>query len=155
MLDGGADGQHGHGMHLELSTLDAGLAGIAAAPADAGTVELIVRRPAEGEREILTEARLDTALGLVGDRWLNPDADPERQITVMNVRVVDLVAVSRERRPLAGDQLYVDLDISTANLPAGTRLGIGAAVLAGTQPPHPGGKKVGAPPGPDPPRRGP
>src|SRR5256885_5223164 len=130
-------------MHLDLSTLDAGLPRIKEAPADGGTVELIVRRPAEGEREILTEARLDTALGLVGDRWLNPDADPERQITVMNVRVVDLVAVSRERRPLAGDQLYVDLDISTANLPAGTRLGIGSAGPAGTRAPPPGGKKVG------------
>src|SRR2546429_5883659 len=144
MLDGGADGQHGHGMHLELSTLDAGLAGIAAAPADAGTVELIVRRPAEGEREILTEARLDTALGLVGDRWLGPDADPARQVTVMNARVVALLAGSRDRWPLAGDQLYVDLDLSGGNLPVGTWLAIGSAVLVVTEAPHRGCKKFAA-----------
>jgi len=131
-------------MHLELSTLDAGLGEIRRAPADGGTVDLIVRRPAEGEREVLTEAHLDTTRGLVGDRWLDPDADPDCQVTVMNVRVVALLAGARERWPLAGDQLYVDLDLSKANLPTGARLEIGSAVLEVTEVPHRGCKKFAA-----------
>lgn len=131
-------------MYLELSTLDAGLDEIRQAPADAGTLDLIVRRPAEGERDILAEAHLDTARGLVGDRWLGPDAEPDRQVTVMNRRVVALLAGSRERWPLAGDQLYVDLDLSVDNLPPGTRLEIGSAVLEVTEAPHRGCKKFAA-----------
>jgi MOSC domain-containing protein YiiM len=132
-------------MHLDLSTLDAGLPRIKAAPADGGTVELIVRRPVEDEREILTEARLDPALGMVGDRWSTVDADhDDRMLTLMNARLVDLVATSRERWPLAGDQLYVDLDLSTANLPVGTRLGLGSAVAEVTSAPHRGCKKFAA-----------
>jgi hypothetical protein len=131
-------------MHLDLPTLDAGLDAIREAPADGGTLDLIVRRPAEGEREVLAEAQLDTVGGLVGDRWLSPDADPDSQVTVMNVRVVALLGGVRERWPLAGDQLYVDLDLSVANLPPGARLGIGSAVLEVTAVPHRGCKKFGA-----------
>ena len=132
-------------MHLDLSTLDAGLPRIKEAPADGGTVELIVRRPVEDEREILTEARLDPLLGLVGDRWSTMGTDDsDRQLTLINTRLVDLVATSRDRWSLAGDQLYVDLDLSTANLPVGTRLGIGPAVLEVTSAPHRGCKKFAA-----------
>src|SRR5256714_13708190 len=105
-------------MHLDLSTLDAGLPRIKEAPADGGTVELIVRRPAEDEREILTEARLDPVLGLVGDRWSTIVADDsDRQLTLINTRLVDLGATSRERCSLAGDPRYGGLDLTTPNLP--------------------------------------
>src|SRR5687767_6899577 len=102
-------------MHLSLSTLEAGIGEIRRSPADVGTVELIVRRPAENERETLNEAHLDTRAGLVGDGWLTGDGDVSRQITVMNARAVALLAGSRDRWPLAGDQLYVDLDLSVGN----------------------------------------
>jgi len=133
--------------HLTTEELEAGLDEIRRAPTDEGTVELIVRRPAEGERDVLQEGVLDLDGGLVGDRWSahrsskTPDGSPNRetQVTLMNARVVDLVAAGeRERWALAGDQLYVDLDISEANLPAGTRLGLGSAVIEVTPEPHTG-----------------
>ena len=131
-------------MHLELSVLEAGLAEIRRAPSDDGKVELIVRRPAENEREALAEARLDTAAGLLGDGWPRGVADPDRQVTVMNARAIALLAGSRERWPLAGDQIYVDLDLSASNLPPGTRLEVGSAVLEVSAAPHRGCKKFGA-----------
>ena len=133
--------------HLKTEELEGGLDEIRLAPADEGTVELIVRRPAEGAREVLQEGVLDLSEGLVGDRWSahrssrTPDGSPnvETQLTLMNARVVDLVAAGdRERWALAGDQIYVDLDISEANLPAGTRLALGSAVLEVTPEPHTG-----------------
>ena len=139
--------------HLTRQELEAGLDEIERAPRDAGTVELIVRRPAEGERELLAEGTLDLAEGLVGDMWRirgskrTPDgsANPEAQVTVMNSRAVDLVAAGvRERWALAGDQLYVDLDLSVANLPPGTRLALGTAVLEVTAEPHTGCAKFHA-----------
>jgi MOSC domain-containing protein YiiM len=131
-------------MHLDLSALESGLDDIRRSPTDNGTVELIVRRPVEDEREILTEAHLDTAAGLVGDVWLREDGDTARQVTVMNARVVALLARSRERWPLAGDQLYVDFDLSGRSLPPGARLAVGTAVLEITGEPHRGCKKFAA-----------
>jgi MOSC domain-containing protein YiiM len=139
--------------HLSTEELEAGLDEILRSPADEGTVELIVRRPAEGEREVLAEAELDLSEGLVGDNWRArgsrrmPDgsANPDAQLTLMNARTVDLVAAGdRERWALAGDQLYVDLDISHENLPAGTRLAIGSAVIEVTAEPHTGCAKFHA-----------
>lgn len=126
--------------------LDAGLAAIRDAPRDVGTLELIVRRPAIGEREVLEIAELSTTDGLVGDSWktrrnkraADGRPDPDKQINVMGARVASLVAVDPDRRALAGDQLYVDLDLSEDNLPAGTRLRIGDAVIEVTPPPHRG-----------------
>jgi MOSC domain-containing protein YiiM len=140
----GAGGRDRHRMELDLSALEAGLEEIRRAPSDEGKVELIVRRPAMDEREALTEAQLDTAAGLVGDDWLSRDGHPDRQVTLMNARTIALVAHSRERWPLAGDQLYVDLDLSVANLPPGTRLEIGSAILEVTAEPHRGCKKFAA-----------
>jgi MOSC domain-containing protein YiiM len=131
-------------MHLELSALEAGLAGIRRSPAEVGTVDLIVRRPTSDVRETLAEAHLDGTAGLVGDRWARDDADPVRQITVMNARVAALLAHSSERWSLAGDQLYVDLDLSEENVPPGTRLALGTAVLEVTAEPHRGCKKFAA-----------
>jgi MOSC domain-containing protein YiiM len=123
----------------------AGLAHIRSAPADRGTVELIVRRPAENEREVLDEGELDAEVGLVGDRWhLGASPTNDAQLTLMNARLAQAVARSRERWPLAGDQLYVDFDLSIDNVPAGTRLAIGEAVIELTEVPHTGCAKFSA-----------
>lgn len=131
--------------HLSMEELEAELDGIRAAPADGGRLELIVRRPGEGEREMLEEGELDPAHGLTGDRWSRSrpgrPLNPATQITIMNARVTAAVAQGRERWPLAGDQLYVDLDLSEANLPSGTRLTLGSAVLEVSAEPHTGCKK--------------
>jgi hypothetical protein len=131
---------------VELTALEDGLAEIRRAPVEVGTVELIVRRPAEDEREVLAEAELDPVQGLVGDGWRvrgsgateDGSAHPHMQLTVMNARVTALVAQAPDRWPLAGDQLYVDLDLSVANLPPGTRLNVGSAVIEVTAEPHRG-----------------
>jgi hypothetical protein len=128
--------------HLDLAALDAGLAEIRRSPKDDGRVELIVRRRAEGERELLDEAALDPVQGLVGDRWANGrKPDPRAQLTLINARVSALVAVAPDRRQLAGDQLHVDFDIGAENLPPGSRLRIGSAVLEVSDVPHTGCKK--------------
>jgi hypothetical protein len=132
--------------HMELATLEDGLAEIRRSPSDAGVVELVVRRPAENEREVLSEAALDPVEGLVGDCWRargssateDGTAHPDMQLTLTNARVAALVARARDRWPLAGDQLYVDLDLSAANLPPGTRLDVGSAVIEITAEPHRG-----------------
>jgi hypothetical protein len=132
--------------HATLDALEAGVAEVRRAPKDGGTVELIVRRPAEDERETLDQAELDTAQGLLGDNWRargsrateDGSAHADLQLTLMNARVTALVARTRERWPLAGDQLYVDLDLSEANLPAGARLEVGSAVVELTAIPHTG-----------------
>jgi len=130
--------------HLSHQDLEASLGHIRESPSGHGVLVLVVRRPAVGARELPAEAVLDPAAGLVGDNWLargssgTPDgsADPQRQVTVMNSRVAELVAGGRGRMPLAGDQLYVDLDISMANLPAGSLLTVGEAVLEVSDAPH-------------------
>jgi MOSC domain-containing protein YiiM len=128
------------------SELEERLPWLRGAPRDAGTVELIVRRPAVAEREVLDAADLDPAEGLVGDSWRtrgsratdDGSAHPEMQLTLMSARMVALIAKDRDRWPLAGDQLYVDLDLSSRNLPPGTRLEIGSATIEITDQPHTG-----------------
>lgn len=131
---------------LDQATDAAWLEEVRRSPADGGTVELIVRRPATGERETLDEATLDPTVGLVGDNWLSRGsrssadgaAELDAQLNIMNSRCALLVAGSRDRMALAGDQLFVDLDLSPANLPPGTRLGLGTAVIEVTAKPHTG-----------------
>ena len=135
--------------HLNAAELEAGLEHILQSPEDNGIVKMIVRRPEVGQREVLGHGELDIAKGLIGDSWWSrgssgtPDrsANPEMQINIMNARVIALVATSEERWPLAGDQLYVDLDLSEENLPPGTRLEFGTAILEVTDIPHLGCKK--------------
>ena len=130
----------------DRETLQAGLDEVRQSPRDVGRLELIVRRPATGEREALAEGRLDARQGLVGDNWIrrgsrsteDGSAHPEMQLTIVNSRAVELLAGSRARWALAGDQLYVDLELSVDNLPAGTRLMIGIAVVEVTSVPHNG-----------------
>ncbi len=134
---------------LNTQELEDGLDHIFESPKDEGVLELIVRRPDVDQREVLEEGHLDTRHGLVGDNWLakgsrhtaDGSADPEMQLNIMNARVVALVAVDSDRRQLAGDQLYVDMDLSPDNLPPGTRLAIGSAVVEVTEPPHTACKK--------------
>jgi len=138
--------------HRGAAELTAGLDEILRSPTARGTVELIVRRPAENEREVLDEGVLDLEEGLVGDMWSRrgsrrmPDgsANPDAQLTLMNARAAAQIAGGRERWPLAGDQLYVDLDLSIENLPAGTRLAVGEAVIEVTAEPHTGCAKFSA-----------
>lgn len=135
--------------HLSMTELEAGLDEIRRAPKDEGTLELIVRRPQTEEREILGEAELDLEEGLVGDNWRSRgsgatsdgSAHPEMQLNIMNARATALVAQSRDRWSLAGDQLYVDMDLGEENIPAGTQLMIGSAVIEVTPVPHTGCKK--------------
>ncbi|MGE3178444.1 MAG: MOSC domain-containing protein, partial [Vicinamibacterales bacterium] len=134
------------GQHLTMEQLHAGLDEIRRSPRETGRLEMIVRRPAVGHREALTEAVLDLEVGLVGDTWVargstrTPDGTrhPDMQINLMNARAIALIAQERARWPLAGDQLFVDLDLSAANLPPGTRMGIGEAILEVTAQPHTG-----------------
>ncbi|MCX7621236.1 MAG: hypothetical protein N2037_10385 [Acidimicrobiales bacterium] len=134
-------------MHRTTEQLQAGLDHVRASPPDGGIVELIVRRPAVDQREVLAAGELDPAVGLVGDTWrergskrtADGSAHPDCQVTLINSRLAALVAgEDRNRWALAGDQLYVDLDLSEGNLPAGTRLAIGHAVLEVSGLPHTG-----------------
>lgn len=132
--------------HLAMAELQAGLEKIRRSPKDEGVLELIVRRPKVGAREILQEAKLDLVDGLVGDNWrtrgssLTSDgsAHPDMQLNLMNSRVIALVAQYPDRWPLAGDQLFVDLDLSAENLPPETQLALGSAVIEVTRQPHTG-----------------
>jgi hypothetical protein len=132
--------------HATITELEEALPWLRESPRDTGTVEMIVRRPAVEEREVLEEGELDPVDGLVGDNWRTrgskstPDgsAHPDAQLTLTNARIVSLLAGSRERWALAGDQLYVDFDLSEENLPPGTRLQVGAATIEITDNPHTG-----------------
>ena len=132
--------------HRTMAELEAALDHLRAAPTDHGTVELVVSRPGLGQREVLGVAALSGVEGLVGDTWstrgsrhtADGSAHPEKQLTLASSRVTRLLAVTDDRMPLAGDQLHVDLDLSEAALPAGTRLDVGTAVIEITAAPHTG-----------------
>ena len=138
--------------HRNREELEAGLDEIRRSPQNGGILELIVRRPSTDQREVVDEARLDRTEGLLGDDWrergsratADGSAHPEMQLNIMSARAAALVAQSRERWPLAGDQLYLDLDLSEANLPAGTQLQLGSAVIEVTAEPHNGCRKFSA-----------
>jgi len=135
-----------------IEQLEAGLETIRQSPTDNGVLMLIVRRPRVEAREVLTEAELDVTVGLVGDSWrtrgssrtADGTAHPDMQLNIMNARAVALVAHDKDRWALAGDQLYLDLDLSTHNLPVGTRVAIGSAVIEITAIPHTGCRKFQA-----------
>jgi hypothetical protein len=135
--------------HLTTEELEAGLDEIRQSPKDNGILKLIVRRPQENEREVLEIGELDINSGLVGDTWnirgssrMTDDLPhPDMQLNIMNSRAAALVAQDEKRWQLAGDQLYIDLDLTDENLPAGTRLAIGSAIIEVTALPHTGCKK--------------
>lgn len=135
--------------HLTMEELEAGLDHIRRSPKGEGVLELIVRRPKVNEREVLEEGELHASEGLVGDSWKKRGssrtghgrAHPDMQLNIMNSRVIALVAQHKDRWPLAGDQLFIDMDLSAENLPAGTQLALGSAVIEVTPQPHTGCKK--------------
>src|ERR1051326_7294925 len=132
--------------HLTTAELEAALDHLRQTPKDDGVLHLIVARPDVDEREVLDEAELHVTDGLIGDNWKvrgsrkTPDgsAHPEMQINIMNSRVTQLVAKEKDRWPLAGDQLYIEMDLSRENLPAGSRIAVGSAVLEVSPLPHTG-----------------
>lgn len=138
--------------HLTMEQLEAGLDAIRQSPADAGVLALIVRRPQVEAREVLDVGMLDLDEGLVGDnykargssRTADGSAHPDMQLNVMNSRVIALLAQQKDRWALAGDQLYIDLDLSAENVPPGTRLRLGETVIEVTDQPHTGCKKFAA-----------
>jgi hypothetical protein len=125
-------------LHLGYAELVAALPELERSPRDRGTVELIVRRPGKGQREVLEAGRLDVDEGLVGDRWAFGKRRRVEQLTVINSRLVALLAQTRDRWPLAGDQLYVDYDLSLENVPSGTRIAVGSAEIEVSPEPHTG-----------------
>jgi len=138
--------------HLTFEELQAGLDHIRQSPKNDGMVEMIVRRPEVEKREVLAEGMLNTTEGLVGENWKvrgsasteDGSAHPEMQLNIMNARTIALLAQDRDRWQLAGDELFIDMDLSNENLPAGTRLKIGEAVIEVTPAPHTGCIKFAA-----------
>lgn len=135
--------------HLTMPELEAGLDEIRQSPKDNGVLEWIVRRPETNRREVLEEGKLDIVEGLVGDNWItrgssrtkDGSSHPDMQLNIMNSRVIALVAQHKERWQLAGDQLFLDIDLSAENLPPGSRLAMGEAVIEVSPQPHTGCKK--------------
>jgi MOSC domain-containing protein YiiM len=135
--------------YLSMTELEAGMDHLRQSPKDQGTLKMIVRRPNVDEREVLDEGELNTEEGLVGDTWKvrvsvhskDGKANSNKQITIMNARAIALLAQNEEHWPLAGDQLYVDMDLSDDNLPPGTHLAIGSAILEVSPDPHTGCQK--------------
>jgi MOSC domain-containing protein YiiM len=124
--------------HRPLAELEAGLRALPRLPRDSGCLTLIVRRPADGTRETPERVRLTPEDGVPGDAWSrNPDHNLEAQIAVMRRDVAELLA-NGQPLTLFGDSLFVDFDISTPNLPTGSRLRVGEAVVEVTPMPHDG-----------------
>ena len=135
--------------HLTLAQLHDGLAHIQQAPRDEGRLDAIVIRPQANERMQLAHCELSLEGGTHGDNWALgcwkslPDGSPhpDVQIAITNTRAIDLIARDPSRWALAGDNLYVDFDLSEENLPAGQQIAIGEVVLEITEIPHNGCKK--------------
>jgi MOSC domain-containing protein YiiM len=132
--------------HLTRDEIAAAMPHILASPKDRGRLEMIVRRPAKRQREVLASTPISLAEGVPGDHWnhgshvMTPDGrpHPDVQICMMNARILATIAGGRDRWPLAGDNLILDMDLSPDNLPPGTRLAIGSAVIEVTAEPHNG-----------------
>ncbi len=132
--------------YKDRDTLERGFDHVKQSPSAQGRLELIVIRPDVNQREELTQGVLDVEQGLIGDNWAqrgssqteDGSAHPEMQINIMNSRLADLVAQQKSDWKMAGDQLYVDLNLNKENLPAGTRLALGEAILEVTAVPHTG-----------------
>ena len=135
-----------HVFHRTMEELRASVGTIKQAPSDHGIVALVVRRPEQNQREVLDEGYFDRAEGLAGDTWrlrqsrrtTDGSPHPDMQLTLIGVRAIGAISPDEARWPLAGDQLFVDLDLSYANLPPGTCLHIGDAVLEVTEQLHTG-----------------
>lgn len=136
-------------MHRNTEELQGFLDDILDAPTEQGRIEMIVRRPGEDRREVVDAAILDPKEGLIGDNWrqrVDEEGNPhfDSQLTLMNSRVANAVAVEQERWPLAGDQIYVDMNLSLENLPPGSKIQVGEAVVEISDIPHTGCSKFAA-----------
>jgi MOSC domain-containing protein YiiM len=107
-------------------------------PRDAGRVHAVVVRPARGRRATPEAVRVTPEGGIEGDRWAaDEQRRPGNQVSLINVHVVrSLAGGDLSRTALSGDNLQVDLDLSEENLPAGTLLRVGDAVLEVSSDPH-------------------
>lgn len=140
--------------HRSIDEIMEGLHLVRRSPRGVGTLALAVRRPTVDAREVLPQAELDPDAGLIGDSWSQRPSSrtadgsphPDMQLNVINARFIELIAgPDRDAWALAGDQLYLDLDLSVDALPAGSRLMIGdRAVIEVTEEPHNGCAKFAA-----------
>ena len=138
------DPQFGPSRHLPLGELEQKLGTLPAAPRDAGRVALLVRRRPDKVRETPTRIDLGPDTGVPGDAWgRGQKPDRAAQVTVMEIDVAEMIA---NGQPLTvfGDNLFLALDLSVENLPTGTRLRLGRALLEVTAKPHNGCRKFAA-----------
>lgn len=130
--------------HLTLDELRAGLPDILGSPRDKGILRAIVIRPASGERRHLESCEVSLRLGMHGDHWAKGcwksteegKPHPDVQVCIMNARCIQLIAQERSNWPAVGDNLFIDMDLTPDNMPPGTRLAIGTAVIEITDTPH-------------------
>lgn len=132
--------------HLSREELMAGLPHILAAPKDEGALKAIMVRPQSEARQDVDSIHVSLAGGVEGDHWAkgcwmsteDGKPHPDVQICIMNARCIDLIAGGRDNWAPAGDNLFIDMDLTPDNLPPGTRIAVGAAVLEITATPHNG-----------------
>lgn len=135
--------------HLTREEIEQRYTQLEPSPKEQGTVEMIVRRPDTLQREVVEQAEINTEKGMIGDNWYtrgsrhtdDGSAHPDMQMAIMNSRIIDVIAQERDNWAPAGDQLFVDFDLSEANLPIGQRFAIGDVVLEVSPFPHKGCKK--------------
>ena len=130
--------------HRPGADLERELGSLPSPPTDSGRLRVIVRRLPDGSRERPERVRLTPEKGVPGDGWdRRPPRDPEAQLAVMRSDIAELIA-NGQSLELFGDNLFVDLDVSAENLPDGTRLRVGEAVVEVTPFPHNGCAKFSA-----------
>ena len=135
--------------HLTTAQIETGLPSVRQSPQNQGVLKAIVIRPAVNERKMLQQVELSPEGGVHGDAWARgcwmslPDGrpHPDVQVAITNARFIDLIAQDESRWALAGDNLYVDFDLSDEHLVPGQRLALGTALLEVTAVPHNGCKK--------------
>ncbi|MEF3048329.1 MOSC domain-containing protein [Pseudotabrizicola sp. L79] len=122
---------------VTMAELMAALPQVLAAPKTDARIDGLCFRPAFNQRQFPDSLTLTRDQGVPGERWLTapwmklPDGspDPRIQVSILPLRVMDLVWRDREGQPHPGDTIVADLDMSEANLPAGTLLQAGTAVV--------------------------
>lgn len=131
--------------HVPADELSRRFAELTPPPRDAGSVRLLVRRGwHQGRREEPASVMLSASEGMPGDSWSRSEGrTPDSQLTAMEVGVAEMIA-NGQPWSLFGDQLYLDLDLSAENLPVGSAVAVGEAVLEVTPKPHKGCAKYQA-----------
>lgn len=136
--------------YLSAEQIEAGLSDVLASPQDQGQLEAIIIRPESDHRESRASVYLSPEGGVEGDRWATSEgSDPRAQVSLMNARLLKLIARTEDRMSLAGDNLIVDLDLTEANLSIGQKLAVGEVLIQVTELPHTGCKQFAERYGPD------